>query len=78
MTMKLKSGEWVDVIYESAHRKGTRPHNEDLYWATCELGVDVTCAYNSDTATFSYLFNKKNKYEQCFGDNRIIDTRKGA
>lgn len=75
MTMKLKTGEFVDIVYESASRKGTEPHDIDLYFATKDLGVDWNYKFNHDTATFSYILNKKNEYEQCFGDHRIIDRR---
>lgn len=75
MTMKLKSGEFVNVIYESASRKGTFPHDQDQYFATRDLDVDWTYKFNYDTATFSYILNDKNKYEQCFEDYRVIDTR---
>lgn len=75
MTMKLKSGEFVDVVYKSASRKGTFPHWQDLYDAANDVDVDWGYEYNNDTATFSYILNEKNKDEQCFGEHRIIDLR---
>lgn len=73
MTMKLKSGEFVGVVYKTPSRKGTNPHLLDLYFAASDIGVDWDYPYNKDTATFAHIMNAKNKEEQCFGDNRVIE-----
>ncbi len=73
--MKLTSGEFVTVVYESASRKGTEPHWWDMYWATYDLDVDWDYERDKDTADFSFILNEKNRDEQCFGDHRIIDLR---
>lgn len=75
MTMKLMTGEFVDVIYESASRKGTDPHYWDMFFAAKDVDIDWKYKFNHDTATFSYILNKKNKDEQCFGEHRVIDLR---
>lgn len=74
-TIMLPSGEWVDVVYESNHRKGSLAHNLDIADAALSKGINIyKCKCN--TAQDAYIMNKKNKDEQCFGEmNRVIDFR---
>lgn len=74
-TTQLKSGEWVNLIYESASRKGTAPHTMDLY-AVAHDKVELAGLYSEeDMKLNAYILNDRNKYEQCFEDYRTIDLR---
>lgn len=77
MDIRFKGGEFVTVVYESAHRKNSWDHYFDLCRALERSGlkqdVDWTYKYNKDTAQFAYILNKKNAYEQCFGDHKTIE-----
>lgn len=72
---KLASGEYVNLIYESASRKGTFPHTQDLWEATLGKVELAAGEINKDTSLFSYLLNDRNKYDQCFEDYRTVDLR---
>lgn len=77
--IKLKTGEWVTIVYESESRKNTLAHKMDLWNAVWNSQIDYDeddvnkCADRCDVRI--YLMNAKNKAEQCFGDLRIIDMR---
>ena len=77
ITIRLDSGEWVDLVYESSHRKGTGRHYDDLYYSARKAGVgSAVLQYSvSDLAVFSYILNEKNKHDQCFDDYRVVDLR---
>lgn len=73
---KLKSGEYVNVVYESEHRRGTTQHGLDMYiQARGKADIDWGYRFNHDTASFSYLMTKKNMMEECFDEYRTIDVR---
>ena len=72
---KLSTGEYVDLIYESSSRRGTFPHKEDFWEATRGKVELADGELKKDFTLFSYILNEKNKDEQCFGENRIIDLR---
>ena len=79
MDLKLKSGEWVTVLYESASRKGTFPHEQDVHNALWSNDIEYDSEYLNmafrNMSAWTYILNEKNKDEQCFGDHRIIDLR---
>lgn len=77
-TLELDTGEWVELVYESSHRKGTQPHDWDLVDAIIRSGI--TPKHRSpikvDTSLNAYILNNKNKDEQAFGEyHRVIDLR---
>lgn len=75
-TVKLRNGEYVNVVYESEHRKNTRNHWFDYYYAVLgKADVDWAYKYNKNTAEWSFVLNEKNKEEMCFDDYRAIDVR---
>ena len=77
MDMKLKNDEFVTVVYESEHRKNSWDHYFDLCCALDRNGlkedIDWTYRFNKEPETFAYILNKKNAYEQCFGDHKTIE-----
>lgn len=70
--VKLMSGEWVTLVYESSSRKGTTAHTIDFWNATYHIKIDYSIGVSTKNA---YIMNKKNKDEQLFGDLRVIDLR---
>lgn len=72
MDARLKSGEWVTLLYESAHRKDTDSHMWDIWISIAKGGIGDDVERISD---FKYILNKKNKDEQCYGSLRIVDLR---
>lgn len=69
--VELENGEWVTIVYESDSRRGSASHRIDFYCATKDLKI----ADKKIDFSYAYILNKKNKYEQMFGDSRIIDLR---
>lgn len=73
---RLATGEYVDVVYESASRKGTFPHWMDMFHACESNGIELYDGeYQKDMTLFAYIMNTKNKVDQGYGDHRIIDVR---
>lgn len=71
--VKLMSGEWVTLVYESSSRKGTTAHTIDFWNAAYDFKIDYI---KTDVSTKNaYIMNEKNKKEQLFGDLRVIDLR---
>lgn len=74
MDVKLTNGEWVTLVYESDSRKGTTSHTIDFWNATYDK-VSVDYIENSVSTKNAFIMNKKNKYEQLFGELKVIDLR---
>lgn len=79
MDIKLKTGEWVTILYESASRKGTFPHSSDMWNALWRNDVeyDVECIRSADrnATNWTYILNEKNKDEQLYGRLPVMDLR---
>ena len=79
---KLETGDYVNIVYETEHRKGTHSHMSDLLWAIYENKIKVADDKIKrgkrwkDTFYFIYMLNDKNKYEECFDDRRTINLCK--
>ncbi len=72
----LADGTPVDLIYESKYRKGTIDHALDILFATRDHNIELAKGeLHKDTSLYCYILNEKNKYEQCFGENKIVDCR---
>lgn len=85
--VRLEGGEWVTLVYDSSSRKGTQPHRDDFYLAMSRSGHDLQIdnefyenflhgTFYGHLDEFAYILNDKNKVEEEFGMNRIIDLRK--
>lgn len=73
---KLSSGEYVNIIYNSEHRRGTLPHSHDIYFATKNNNIELAVEeYKKDSTLFAHILNEQNMDEQCFDDYRTIDCR---
>ena len=75
-TTQIKSGEWVNLVYDSKFRKGTAPHWDDFYKAAYGK-VELIGMYpnEEEMRMNAYILNDKNKEEQCFDDYKTIDLR---
>ena len=75
---RLATGEYVNLMYSSAHRKGTNDHLADLQNAIDRNNIKI--AHNEihkgknwrDTFVFIHLANRKNLSDMCADDYRTI------
>ena len=77
MDIRLTSGDFVTVVYESSHRKNTAPHQWDLFDLIKANGIDIDWSYkyNYKPETFAYILNRKNADEQCYGEYKVIELQ---
>ena len=72
---ELATGEWVNIVYESAHRKNTSNHIFDLHSIVYHRGIKLADMITGDSRRSIYLLNGRNRDEQCFDGYKVIDLR---
>ena len=86
-TVKLASGEWKNIVFESDNRLKTWAHQNDFRIQLCGAGIKLAdkelfdiqkhhayrCRRISRFMDGCYLLTKKNMDEQCFDDYPTID-----
>lgn len=78
---RLKSGEGVNIVYNTVHKKGTENHILDFLESLRKNGLrlpeDSIERGKGWKNTFDniFLLNEKNKEDECFYDYRVIDLR---
>lgn len=71
--MKLASGEYANVVYETEARKKTLQHRLDLSSALDKAGVELykPLRLQNDWDNV-YRMTDKNRFETCFDDYKTI------
>ena len=79
---KLADGRYVNLVYESDHKRGTWNHLSDLFFAIHDNGITLDRSHElfrdkhwRDNFTFIYLLNAKNMDEELFDEYETIDVR---